>query len=42
VPTANEAHALLERIEAEGELMSRTEKPGSGGHITRIYTKGRK
>jgi len=42
VSAADEAHALLERMEAEGELLSRTEKLSGGGHITRIYTKGRK
>jgi hypothetical protein len=42
VPTADEAHALLERMEAEGELQGREEKPDGGGHITRLYTKARK
>jgi hypothetical protein len=42
VPTAEEAHTLLERMEAEGELQGRNEKPDGGGHITRIYTKARK
>ena len=42
VSPAKEAHSLLQRMEAEGELLSRTEKPNSGGHITRIYTLARK
>jgi hypothetical protein len=41
VSTADDAHSLLEGMEAKGELLSRTEKPSGGGHITRIYTKGR-
>jgi hypothetical protein len=33
-----EAHALLEQLEAKGELAERNEKPTGGGRITRIYT----
>jgi hypothetical protein len=39
MPTANEAHALLERMETDGQLLGRSEKPDLRGHITRIYTK---
>ena len=42
VPFADEAHALLERLEAEGELAGKDSMPGNGGHISRIYTKARK
>lgn len=42
VSKADEAHSLLKRMEASGELLSRTEKPSGGDHITRIYTMARK
>jgi len=42
VPFADEAHALLERLEAEGELAGKDSMPANGGHISRIYTKARK
>jgi hypothetical protein len=42
VSPAKEAHSLLKRMEAEGELLSRSEKPEGGGHISRIYTVARK
>jgi hypothetical protein len=42
VPTAEEAHSLLAKMEADGELQGRDEKPEGGGHITRIYTRARK
>ena len=42
VAFADEAHALLERLEAEGELSGHDSKPDTGGHVTSIYTKARK
>ena len=42
VSPAGEAHSLLKRMEAEGELLSRIEKPEGGGHVTRLYTAARK
>ncbi len=42
VASADEAHALLERLETEGELVGKDSMPEKGGHITRIYTKARK
>jgi hypothetical protein len=39
VPTAEDAHALLAKLEAEGELQGRDDQPVGGGHVTRIYTK---
>jgi hypothetical protein len=39
---ADEAHTLLATMEAEGELTGRDEKPEGGGHVTRIYTRGRR
>ena len=42
VAFADEAHALLERLEAEGELTGADSKRDSGGHITRIYTKAKR
>jgi hypothetical protein len=41
VPSAEEARALLARLEAEGELAGRDSMPEGGGHVTRIYTKAR-
>ena len=42
VGTADEASALLGRLEAEGELSGHDSKPETGEHVTRIYTKARK
>lgn len=42
VRNADEAHALLAAMEAEGELSGRGEQPESGGHVTRIFTKAKK
>jgi len=39
VRNADEAHALLAVIEAEGELSGRDEQPEGGGHVTRIFTR---
>jgi hypothetical protein len=39
VRTADEAHALLAAMEADGELSGRDEQPESGGHVTRIFTR---
>ena len=41
VASADEAHALLARMEAEGELTGKDSKPEGGGHITRTFTKAR-
>ena len=37
--TADEAHALLASMEADGELTGKDSKPETGGHITRTFTK---
>lgn len=42
VGSADEARALLARLEAEGELTGKDSKPETGGHITRTFTKARK
>jgi Protein of unknown function (DUF3987) len=42
VGSAGEAHSLLVRLEAEGELTGKDSKPETGGHITRTFTKARK
>ena len=42
VSNANESRGLLAAMESEGELTGRDEKPEGGGHVTRIYTRGRK
>lgn len=42
VGSAEEAHALLEGMEVEGELAGKDSKPETGGHITRTFTKARK
>jgi len=34
---ADEAHALLAAMEAEGKLIGRDEQPEGGGHVTRFY-----
>jgi hypothetical protein len=39
VRNADEAHALLTAMEADGELSGRDEKPESGGHVTRVFTR---
>jgi hypothetical protein len=41
VGSADEAHTLLEQMEAEGELTGRNSKPETGGHVTRTFTKAR-
>ena len=41
-PFADEAHALLQRLEAEDELTGQDSKPDGGGHVTRTYTRARK
>ena len=42
VDTADEAHALLAQMEADGELTHTESKPEGGGHVTLIYTKAQK
>jgi hypothetical protein len=42
VGSADEARALLARMEADGELTGKDSKPETGGHITRTFTKARK
>lgn len=42
VGSADEAHALLATMEAEGELTGKDSKPEGGGHVTRTFTKVRK
>jgi hypothetical protein len=42
VGSADEAHALLSKMEADGELAGKDSKPGTGGHITRKFTPARK
>jgi hypothetical protein len=42
VRNADEAHALLAAMEANGELIGRDERPETGGHITRIFTRANK
>lgn len=42
LPSAEEARALLAAMEAEGILIGKDSQPEKGGHLTRIYTKGRK
>jgi hypothetical protein len=41
VDSADEAHALLAKMEADGELTHTESKPGGGGHVTLIYTTAR-
>jgi len=41
VPSADEAHALLASLEADGELTGKDSKPETGGHVTRTFTKAR-
>lgn len=38
VASADEARDLLAQMEKEGELTGRDSQPGTGGHVTRIYT----
>ena len=42
IGSADEARALLAQMEADGELSGTDSKPGTGGHVTRTYTKARK
>lgn len=42
VGSADEAHALLAQMEADGELTGKDSQPETGGHITRTFTKARK
>jgi hypothetical protein len=42
VGSADEARALLARMETDGELTGKDSKPETGGHITRTFTKARK
>lgn len=42
VDNADEARALLAQMESEGELSGKDSKPGTGGHVTRIFTKARR
>jgi len=42
VGSADEAHALLSKMEADGELTGKDSKPSTGGHITRTFTPARK
>ncbi len=42
VRDAKAAHVLLAKMEADGELIGRDEKPASGGHVTRIFTRAEK
>jgi len=42
VRNADEAHALLTKMEAGGELRGRDEQPESGGHVTRIFIRAKK
>ena len=42
VGSADEARALLARMEADGELTGKDSKPETGGHVTRTFTKSRK
>jgi hypothetical protein len=41
VDSADEAHALLAKMEADGELTHTESKPEGGGHVTLIYTTAR-
>ncbi len=41
VGSAAEAHALLARMESDGELIHAESRPQGGGHVTLIYTKAR-
>jgi hypothetical protein len=41
VCNADEAHALLKKMEAAGELSGRNEQPEGGGHVTRIFVRAR-
>ena len=42
VASADEAHALLTQMEADGELIGKDSKSETGGHVTRTFTKARK
>ena len=39
---ADETHALLATMEAEGTLQGQDEQPEAGGHVSRIFTRARK
>ena len=39
--SADEAHALLASMEADGEVTGKDSKPETGGHVTRTFTKAR-
>jgi hypothetical protein len=41
VGNADEAHTLLNQMEADGELTGKDSKPETGGHVTRTFTKAR-
>ena len=40
-PDAEAAHAMLAKMEDEGQLTGRDEKPEGGGHVSRIYTRAK-
>jgi len=42
VDTAEQAHALLAQMAADGELSGKDSKPDGGGHTTRTFTKAQK
>jgi len=42
VETAEQAHALLAQMEADGELAGKDSKPDGGGHTTRVFAKNQK
>ena len=42
VGSATEAHTLLAKMEAEGELTGSNSSPETGGHVTRTFTKAMK
>jgi replicative DNA helicase len=42
VDSADDARALLAKMEADGELTHKESKPEGGGHVTLIYTRARK
>src|SRR5437879_3772765 len=41
VRNADEAHALVAAMEPDGELSGRDEQPDTGGHISRVFVRGR-
>ncbi len=42
VDTAEQAHALLAQMEADGELIGKDAKPDGGGHTTRTFIRAQK